>query len=235
MTGSLPDPAAWGVTCTLEPIPGGHRNRVYQEADSAPRYVFKSTRRSEDALAWLQPVQASARQAGFIVPGLLRSTQGTYSCDGWTTEPFVAGRPATLNDLTGLIPQLTLFHQLARGHSQRPGFASARELTQLVGGGDVDLSRMPASLVTLLRAIWQDLPPDETPIHGDLAPQNVIMTTDGPCLIDWDESRCDSSVFDLDSAQGRQSRERLAWEVACSWHVEPRYARQKARQLGFGL
>jgi Ser/Thr protein kinase RdoA (MazF antagonist) len=45
--------------------------------------------------------------------------------------------------------------------------------------------KLPEPIVTGIRARLERLPPSDTLCHGDLHPGNVIMTAEGPRLIDW--------------------------------------------------
>lgn len=232
---ALPPTGLWGVDAPLCRLTGGHRNHAFRTTGLAQNLVFKSTSRSVEALAWLAPVHAAARAAGFAVPGLIPSRNGALSDQGWTCEPFLTGTPFTAADLPALAPRIQSFHRAARAFPQRPGFLSSRDLLAQDRGGDVDLSQMPAALARACRAAWAALPGEETVIHADLSPGNILHGADGlPILLDWDESRRDRAAFDLaqlgppDAATRRAA---LAWEVACCWQVEPDHARVLARGL----
>ena len=97
---------------------------------------------------------------------------------------------------------------------------------------------MPEPLAASCRAAWAPLVGRrQTAIHGDLHSANLMLDTEGrPVLIDWDEARRDSPLFDLASiATGPASpvlaRARLAWEVAAGWRTEPTYAKALATRL----
>ncbi|MCF6305024.1 MAG: hypothetical protein L3J33_06595 [Rhodobacteraceae bacterium] len=83
---------AWGRFEVLGQLSGGHRNACFKVAKNGRLFVVKTTRRSNAALAWLGPVQEFAQKAGFRVPRLIRSKGGNLSENGWTLEPFFAGR-----------------------------------------------------------------------------------------------------------------------------------------------
>lgn len=74
-------------------------------------------------------------------------------------------------------------------------------------------------------------------MHRDLNPSNVVIGRNGrPVLLDWDEARRDSPLFDraalmCDAAPAPLARAPLAWEVASGWHTEPDYARRLVRCL----
>nr|WP_286193432.1 phosphotransferase [Boseongicola sp. H5] len=95
---------------------------------------------------------------------------------------------------------------------------------------------MPPSLVARCRKSWSAMSGQrQAVIHGDINPGNLIRCVDGrTALIDWDECRRDLVLFDTamlgDCSEEEQSA-RLAWEVACSWQLEPDYARRIASSL----
>jgi Ser/Thr protein kinase RdoA (MazF antagonist) len=229
-----PDLSAFGIHGDVTPLPGGHRNAVWRVAGPGGPLIAKSTMRSEAALRWLLPVQAAARTAGFAVPGMIAAPDGRLAPQGWTLEPFVPGRPATAADLAALLPRLQDLHRATAAWPQRPGFASARALITGDRGGDVDMTALPADLALACRAAWAALSGDDCAIHGDLTPGNVLLTPEGPALLDWDEARCDLPAFDTLACAAPDAiitRAHLAWEVACGWRREPGYARALAARL----
>ena len=56
---------------------------------------------------------------------------------------------------------------------------------------------LPQHIATGVLALIDRLPPDDGLCHGDLHPGNVIMTADGPRIIDWTFALRASAVFDL--------------------------------------
>jgi len=95
---------------------------------------------------------------------------------------------------------------------------------------------MPDDLVARCRAAWRRLDGRQmSVVHGDLNPGNCLIREDGRnVLIDWDECRHDYTVFDL--AQVTDPSSHLApavnaWEIACSWHLEPERAKRLAEQF----
>lgn len=67
--------------------------------------------------------------------------------------------------------------------------------------------RMPRHIATGILSLLERLPPSDGLCHGDLHPDNVIMTAEGPRIIDWafpfrapaaaDLARCHVTHFDL--------------------------------------
>ena len=226
----------WSKTRLLRKLPGGFRNEVYLVEHGSVHYVAKTTRRTLAQLKWLEPVQIAARKAGFVVPEFIKTYEGVISADGVTVETFVEGKPLSEDDLPSLLPQLETFQALTSDKPQRPGFASSRDLLHSSKGGDVDLTQMPSELVTTCREAWQIL--EDKPhcaLHTDLNSSNVLRVADGRfALLDWDEARVDAGVFDtalLSEPSPDIKRALLAWEVACSWVLEPQHARKLAQSL----
>jgi len=65
---------------------------------------------------------------------------------------------------------------------------------------------------------------------------HVLMVEGEPTFIDWDESRVDHAFFDFDlphlgALDEEQQKALVAWEVACSWTLEPEYARRRLAEL----
>ena len=193
MTG--PPIAAWGYDGPLQTLAGGHRNAVFRGGN----LVFKSTRRSEAALLWMQDVHAAARRSGFVVPDMVAGADGFLVQHGWTCEQFIDGDGLPSRDLADVLPMVRAFHRATRDVAQRPGFLASYDLILMECGGDVDVSGIPADVVALCRAAWASLA--ERPrgvVHGDLNPTNMIRCFDGRiALVDWDECRRDVVDFDL--------------------------------------
>ncbi|MEM8656063.1 MAG: phosphotransferase [Pseudomonadota bacterium] len=221
-----PPLAAWGLTGTPVPLPGGHRNTVLRVGDC----VVKTTRRSEAAVAWLLPVIDQLEQHGLTAPRPMPSTRGALIADGWTCEPFVDGSPCDPSRLKSLWPEVA---RSTRGIPQRPGFASAKALLCVPRGGDIHIPDLPPPLARAIRAAWDAL--DPTPpclVHGDLNASNLIQHGDRITLIDWDEARLDHPGFDraaLGLGTPAEHHAAAAWEIACSWQIEPDHARARAK------
>lgn len=59
--------------------------------------------------------------------------------------------------------------------------------------------RLPEHVATGIRALMERLPPGDSLCHCDLHPGNVIMTADGPKIIDWDGAVRAPAALDLAS------------------------------------
>jgi Ser/Thr protein kinase RdoA (MazF antagonist) len=58
-------------------------------------------------------------------------------------------------------------------------------------------ARIPEHIAAGVLALIDRLPVDERLCHGDLHPDNVIVTADGPKLIDWTGARRGGAPYDL--------------------------------------
>jgi hypothetical protein len=226
----------WDVTAEVRPLAGGHRNLAFRTIGLSQDVVFKSTRRPDAGLRWLLRVQDVARHSGFVVPKMMPSRRGALVEDGWTCETFVAGAALAAPEMPEILPLIRRFHDLAAKTVQRPGFRSSRSLLRTQAGGDVDLGAMPPALVQTCRVAWRAIAEGpQSVVHSDLNPGNLLRCPDGRiALLDWDECRRDLVVFDLGQLRAPdpvEARALLAWEVACSWRIEPDHARRLAQRL----
>lgn len=232
--GRLIDRGAFSI---IRQLHGGHRNQAFLvRAPNGAVYVAKTTCRSEKALAWAARLQGQAMRFGIEVPQYIQGPNGRYANGGLTLEPMFFGREAQENELALIRPALTKLKAVTSNWKQRPGFVSVAGLLSKVSGGDVDLSLMPDNVVKACRAAWEPLKGHRrSVIHGDINITNVLINPYGrPVLLDWDEARCDSPLFDLAPFRPNHpslQHIRLAWEVASGWQREPDAARVLAKRL----
>ncbi|MFN4156093.1 MAG: phosphotransferase [Paracoccaceae bacterium] len=230
MTGPVSAPPAALGLHPRQRLTGGHRNTVWLCDSPQGPVVAKSTRRTEEQLRWLAPLHQAARTAGFLVPTLQQSPSGHLLHQGWTIEPWVQGHTAHAPDMAALAPRVRAFHAACPALPQRPGFCTLPDLRTQTRSVDIDLTDLPAEILPQLRLAWATVADTPTqPIHGDLGPANVILTDDGPCLIDWDESRIDLPALDLIHSVAQPpeiTRAHQALEIASCWQAEPGHARQ---------
>ncbi|MEE9453690.1 MAG: phosphotransferase [Paracoccaceae bacterium] len=229
---------AWGIDAPLRRLEGGHRNQIFCTQGLPKNRVFKSTQRCEKAIFWLDKVHARAEITGFTVPRLQRSLKGNFVENGWTVEPFMKGRAFRQSELGALHENIEKFHALCQDIPQRPGFLSANSLRFSPKGGDVDLDKMPANLAVECRQAWRAFEGmAQSVVHGDLNCANVLKGTHGRAvLLDWDETRVDACIFDLAAIDDAGIKTPVlraikAWEIACSWNIEPAYAMGLAEGL----
>lgn len=159
---------------------GGARNPVFLARRGEQRLVARVSGRSGEALAWELDLLDTLRDAGVVVPQTVATDDGRRHDGGVLVQRFIAGGPPRdRRDWDRVVAALTVVHEATVGWPQRPGFASARDLLHLAGGGDVLLSAMPNEAVALVRASWQPLVDGiDCAIHGDLGQGNVLVTDD---------------------------------------------------------
>jgi tRNA A-37 threonylcarbamoyl transferase component Bud32 len=76
-----------------------------------------------------------------------------------------------------------------------PDVISLRDLIHALSGSPGNL--LPKHLATGVLTLLERLPPGDGLCHGDLHPGNVIMTGEGPRLIDWTWTRRAGAALDL--------------------------------------
>lgn len=235
---------AWGDLEIRAPLAGGYRSTVYEATLRGRRVVVRRSHRSHAALAWELDLMADVRAAGLGVPTVVPTLADEQQIDGVNVISFLAGeQPQSRSDWSRVCAYLQAVHEMGGGRAQRPDFLSASDLTSRTVGGDVDLSAMPADVVRECRSAWRPVAAHEaTVVHGDPGRSNILVTDSDVALIDWDESRTDSSWFDLaalpdDLSPLGETDRRIAgraadaWEAAVSWRLEPDYARRRLQTL----
>ncbi|MEM7489395.1 MAG: phosphotransferase [Pseudomonadota bacterium] len=202
----IPDLSAWGPVADLRPMAGGARRTLFCGTLRGQPVIAKSHAAPEPSLRWQRRIEAAARRAGLVTPGLIPAATGTLAAGGWTLEPHLPGRPGTPTDLATL--PLARFHAAARDLPPRPGPAP----------------RLPAGWARLAH-----IPGPEGSIHGDLHPGNLLRLPSGRlALLDWAEARRGPVAIDR-AAPGSPTH--LRAELAACAGPEPQRARAMARAL----
>lgn len=226
--GARPPAEFWPGLSLVAPLAGGARNVVWHARDGAGRdWVLKSTGHAEAALAWLEPVHAAARAAGLRVPEAARAPDGRRAPGGWCAEPFLVGRTGTPADLACLAPRLAAFHAAVRDLPARPGLPGTAE-------APLPADLRPDLAAALAAALAPMAGAAAGAIHGDLNPGNLIVTPEGPALIDWDEARRDWHFLDQIAtrpASDPEARAALAVEILSCRGPEPARAAELTQRL----
>jgi len=92
---------------------------------------------------------------------------------------------------------------LYRSVHRTPPPAEVLTLRDWLAAMGISGDRIPAPMSTGILALIERLQPEDGLCHGDLHPGNVIMTADGPRLVDWTSAVRAPAAFDL----------------ACGYHV----------------
>jgi Ser/Thr protein kinase RdoA (MazF antagonist) len=232
------DLSLWGAGFeVVAPLTGGTRNASWKIRVGGRLAAARLSRRSPAALDWELDLMAAARDVGVRSAAVVATVDGRRHANGVVVFEWIDGTPpASMSDWHAARAALHQLHRTFRDCPQRPGFASTRDLLTRATGGDVDLSMIPAGVVEECRAAWRSVEDREvSAIHGDPT-SNVLMVGRAPTFIDWDESRVDYSFLDfglphLDLLDSSEQAALVAWEVACSWQLEPAYALRRLREL----
>jgi Ser/Thr protein kinase RdoA (MazF antagonist) len=233
--------ALWGRAEVIGPLGGGNRNTVLEIRIGRRRLAARKSRRSHASLDWEIALLDHLADHGLRVPVAVPALDGRRHIDGVVVQTWLEGTPPDDGDWPAVAAALRDLHALTAGWPQRPGFASTRDLLTASGGGDIDLSQMPADAVTACRRAWTALAgTPEAVVHGDPGPANIRIADAGPGLLDWDEARVDHTDLDLAELPGthlppqRLAAARIAataWEAASGWIIEPSYARRQLALL----
>jgi len=228
----LMDLSPWGSPPLGERLGGGHRNEVYR----AGGWVVRRSRRSPASLEWELDLLDQLSRNGFTVPAVVPTKDGRRHVDGVVVQEWLPGRQPADGDWPLVKDELRRLHALMAGWPPRPDFPGTRELLTRDQGGDVDLTRMPASVVTACRKAWRALTGPTTVIHGDPCAANIRVQGREIGLLDWDEARVDHPWLDLADLPGRQATATAsaainAWEAANAWFMEPTYARRRLARV----
>jgi len=181
---------------------------------------------------------------GIRVPAVVPADDGRRHVDGVVVQRWLpGGPPRTDADWAAVVGVLSRVHALTQGWSQRPGFASSRDLLVRDQGGDVDLGALPPPAAAAIRRSWQPLLVGaECAIHGDVGGNNILVHEGQAALVDWDEARVDVPWFDFAHLPAHVevptpvdrvslTTAGVAWEAATCWLAEPEYATGRLAEL----
>jgi Ser/Thr protein kinase RdoA (MazF antagonist) len=239
-----PDLSAWSKRAEIEGrLGGGDRNAVWLVRLDSDRAVARVSRRSTQALEWEVELLSTLAQHSFRVSQPIQTMDGRLIDTSVLLMTWMEGTPPSSgHEWRAVADELRRMHELTRGWRQRPDFASSQDLLHHNSGGDVHLDHMPTDVVERVRSAWTGVADEPTSvIHAD-ARGNTLVENGRVGFIDWDESRVDAWLLDFDlplSSIDGVDKDRLvaarragvAWEVACSWTIEPEYARRRLREL----
>jgi uncharacterized protein (TIGR02569 family) len=170
----------------LHLLPGGE-GRTYR----AGNVIYRREANVAEA-SYLADVYHRLPEIGFRVPKPIRAKQGGWiSPTGWSAWTFVAGRPATKEDLPSVIAAIRAFHQ-ALAQQPYPPYLADRD-TPYDRADRAAWDTLPDAiepplvpLVTQLLRLRQPIAPLRPQlIHGDLNEENILVAPElPPAIID---------------------------------------------------
>lgn len=175
---------AFEIAGALELLPGGE-GRTYR----AGGVIYRREADIAEA-TYLADVYDRLPEVGFRVPRPIRTRQGGWvSPAGWSAWTFVAGRPATKDDLPATIAAIDAFHQ-ALALEPYPAYLANRA-TPYDRADQAAWDNLPPEIDQRLRPFVTELlrlrqPIDPLPtqlIHGDLNEHNILVAPGVPPAI----------------------------------------------------
>jgi uncharacterized protein (TIGR02569 family) len=170
----------------LHLLPGGE-SRTYR----AGNVIYRREDNVVEA-SYLADVYHRLPEIGFRVPKPIRAKQGGWiSPTGWSAWTFVAGRPATREDVPAVIAAIRAFHQALAPQPYPAYLADRNTLYDRADQASWDI--LPDAiepplvpLVTHLLGLRQPIAPLRAQlIHGDLNEENILVAPElPPAIID---------------------------------------------------
>lgn len=240
----IPDVRSWPGLELIRPLPGGSRNPAFLARRGDRMFVVRTSGRHAQSLDWELDLLNFLRACDIRVPQDVPTADGRRHVDGVLVQRFLSGHPPTsTSEWRRVIEVLNSVHELTRSWTQRPGFATSRDLLGQDDGGDIDLTILPPEAAAAIRASWRPVHEGgECVVHGDVSRGNVLVDGDAVALLDWDEARVDVPWFDFADvplevklpapcSRAALVTAGIAWEAATCWKLEPEYAAQRLAEL----
>jgi len=184
MRGSLGEKIGEGVTADIHAWAPGQIVKLFK-ADVSPRFGRHEARMTRAAFAAGAPAPEVLDEVtlegrfGIVLPRL----------DGPSLRDLLLVRAMTYQQVGAILATLyTSVHKTP----PPPDVVSLRDWMDATAriSGDI----LPEHIASGVLALIDRLPPGDGLCHSDLHPGNVIMTADGPRIIDWS---CAPGVFDI--------------------------------------
>ena len=187
MRGSLGEKVGEGATADIHAWAPGQVVKLFKA--SVPHRVSR----------WDARMTRAVFAAGGAAPEVLGEVtlEGRFGIvlprlDGPTLLQLLQTRAVTSEQVGAILATLyTSVHKTP----PPPDVVSLRDWIDAVSRTSRDI--LPEHIAIGIRALIDRLPPEDGLCHADLHPGNVIMTADGPRIIDWSCALRASGVFDI--------------------------------------
>ncbi len=175
---------AFGLRGRPSPLPGG-RGATWRVADVALR-----PRTDPTVQAWLGTELATVDQAGFVLPDVVRATDGRWVVDGWGATSLLPGSSSETLETSWLavLAAGRAFHRATRDLARPTWLADRSDWWAQADRaaweeGSMEVIPPLQPLVTRLRHVVAPLGCDQL-VHGDLTGNVLVGVGHAPGIID---------------------------------------------------
>ncbi|MCH8533036.1 MAG: phosphotransferase family protein [Saccharospirillum sp.] len=213
-------------------LPGGLCNRLYRLTTAEGCFALRSNHPGSEQLGVDRELE---RRVLAAIAGQAWSPQ-VLECEAeWLLSRWVEGLPPAQGELTDLTQLLGLMQSVHAIQPEVSVLNMARRLEELVAAGPAWPEPAASGLALLLRQY--ELPERLCLCHNDWHPGNLLVTTDGWVLLDWEYAALGDPAMDVAAAcQGFRLPEAQAAALAEALSVDlPRLNQARAMMEAIAL